>query len=82
MKHVLLAPKMDAFKIYIYRFSTKKMTQKHKQANQNFIDLLKQIHLPRTFQNERRINKLITKINTFKFVHEKEWLLEKLEELR
>lgn len=82
MKHVLLTPKMDAFKIYIYRFPKKKITQKHKLANQNFIDLLKQIYLPRTFQNERRIDKLSLKTNTFKFVHEKEWLLEKLEELR
>lgn len=82
MKHVLLAPRIDAFKIYVYRFTTEKITQKHKVGNRNFIDLLKQIQLPRTFQNEKRIDKLMTKVKQSKYIPEKEWLLEKLEKLR
>lgn len=82
LQHVLLAPRVDAFKIYIYRLTRKKITQKHETGNRNFIDMLKQIQLPRTFQNTRRINKLIEKIKDFHHISEKEWLLEKLEALR
>lgn len=81
MKHVLLAPKIDAFKIYIYRLPAKKITQKFKDANRNFIDLLKQIQLPRTFQNQKRIDKLTSKIKNFKYISEKEWLLKRLKDL-
>jgi len=82
LKHVLLGPKIDAFKIYIYRFPSEKITQKQKMANRNFIDLLKQIQLPRTFQNEKRIDKLIDKVYSFPSLHDREWLVEILENLR
>jgi len=82
LDHVLLESKMDAFKIFVFRFSSDKISLKHKEGNRDFIDVLKQIKLPKTFRNEKRIEKLITKINNSKFVGEKEWLLEKLENLR
>ena len=82
MKHVLLAPKIDAYKIYIYRLPVEKTTQKFKNANKNFIDLLKQIQLPRTFQNSKRIDKLAAKVKGFNYISEKAWLLKSLENLR
>ena len=81
-KNELLSSKIDAFKIYVYRLDLKAVPKKQKEGNQHFIDTLKQICLPRTFKNEKRINKLIEKINQLQFVSDKEWLIEKLEELR
>lgn len=81
-RHVLLTSKIDAFKIYVYRLDLKYVTKKRKEGSQHFIDIIKQICLPRTFQNNKRIDKLIAKINTLQYVVDKEWLIEKLEELR
>lgn len=82
LDHVLLESKMDAFKIFIFRFSEEKISIKHKDGNRDFIDVLKQIKLPKTYKNEKRIEKLINKINNSTYINEKEWLLEKLENLR
>ncbi len=81
MQHVLLAAKIDAFKIFIYRLSPKSITEIQKEGNRNFIDLLKQIHLPRTFQNKKRIEKLTNKIKQLEYITEKDWLIEKVQAL-
>ncbi|MFK7806171.1 MAG: hypothetical protein AB8F74_00090 [Saprospiraceae bacterium] len=81
-KHILLLPRIDAFKIYIYRLTPQNISKKQKEGNRNFIDLLKQIHLPKTYQNEKRIDKLITKINSLNSIADKTWLLDKLDGLR
>ena len=80
--HLLLTPKIDAFKILIYRLPPNVISKKHKEGNRDFIDVLKQINLPKTYKNEKRIEKLATKISTSKFINEKDWLFEKLDALR
>ncbi len=82
MNHQILDSKIDAFKIFIYRMSSNKVTEKYKMGNRNFIDVLKQIQLPKTFKNIKRIDKLKAKVNSFTYIHEKDWLLEKLAALR
>jgi len=81
-KHVLLMSRIDSFKIYIYRLNSSQISPKQKIGNRNFIDLLKQIQLPKTFQNQKRIDKLVDKISSLDSITDKVWLLEKLEELR
>ena len=78
----LLEPKLDAFKVYIFRVSKEKLPDKPKQGNNNFVDLLRQILSPKTMYNELRINKLIEQVNAKKIVAEKLWLIEKLNQLK
>ncbi len=78
---VLLDAKMDAFKALIYRQSQKRLSNKQKAWNNHFIDLLRQIIHPKTLHNPKRILKLKDKINSFTYIFEKKWLLEKLAEL-
>ncbi len=81
IKHVLLIPKIDAFKIFIYRLPSQKISKKHKGGNREFIDTLKQIVSHKTYKNNIRIEKLKSKIHSSSFVNEKTWLLEKLSAL-
>ncbi len=82
LDHVLLNPKIDAFKIFVYRISTNKLSKRRKDGNRDFVDMLKQINLPKTFRNDKRIKKLHDKIMSLKFIEEKDWLVKKLNELR
>lgn len=70
--------KLEAYKIYVYRLTEETNLKKSKDQNRNFVDILKQIQHPKTFGNQRRIQKLLTKIKTTKNLAEKPWLLEKL----
>ena len=81
-KSVLLPSKMEAFKVYLFRISKKLLTSLHRRGNNNFIDMLKQIQNPKTLKNNSRIQKLIDRMDSKETMMEKEWLLEKLEELR
>jgi len=81
-KSVLLSSKIEAFKVYLFRISKKMLTNLHRRGNNNFIDMLKQIQNPKTLKNASRIQKLIDRIGSKEAMMEKEWLLEKLEELR
>ncbi len=81
-KSVLLDDKINAFKIYIYRLPKQSISEKQKEGNGNFIDLLKQICLPRTFKSISRIEKLLKKIDQTKRLAERLWLKEILEELK
>lgn len=81
-KSNLLDAKINAFKIYIYRMTKQSISTQQKEGNRNFIDLLKQICLPRTFQNTSRIKKLLLKIKQTERLAERPWLVEILEDLK
>ncbi len=76
---VLLQPKIDAFKIFIHRWSQKKLPHTHREANNNFINALRQIITPGIRFNEKRVERVIKKIEEQEVTTEKDWLLEKLE---
>ncbi|MEM1320058.1 MAG: hypothetical protein AAGG75_07345 [Bacteroidota bacterium] len=78
----LLESKMNAFKIYLHRISSKFLPELHRNGNRNFINLLWQVQHPQTLHNEARIEKLMDKIKALGAIVEKEWLLEKLMALR
>ena len=78
---VLLAPKLEAFKVYLFRLSKKEIPDKPKAMNNNFIDLLRQIIHPSTLGNEKRIQRLLKKIVVTERLAEREWLTAKLEAL-
>ncbi len=81
-KQDLLEYKMQAFKLYIYRSSNALLPEVHKEGFKHFIDLLKQICHPSTFNNGKRIEKLMSKLTSHKILAERAWLKEKLEELK
>jgi hypothetical protein len=81
-KSDLLDSKIEAFKMFIFRFSKKQMTENIKQLNNHFVDFLRQIIHPTTLRNDSRIEKIRTKITQKEWVAERGWLLEKLEEMR
>ncbi|MEL6862824.1 MAG: hypothetical protein AAFP19_00330 [Bacteroidota bacterium] len=76
----LLEPKMEAFKIYLYRISNKLLPELQRTGNTNFINMLLQIVHPKTQHHQARIQKLTRKIQESSGIAEKEWLLEKLAE--
>ena len=80
-RSVLLEPKLEAFKVYLFRLSKKEIPDKPKALNNNFIDLLRQIVHPSTLGNEKRIQRLLTKIAATERLAEREWLIAKLEAL-
>ena len=75
----ILDSKMDAFKLYVFRLSDKKLLARKIKSNNNFINFLRQIRNPKTMTHPLRIEKLKTKIQHCRYLSEKEWLLEKLE---
>ncbi len=78
----LLDSRIDAFKIYIYRLTDSQFSKKHKKGNRNFIDILKQIRLPTTFKNSKRIEKLSQKISSTNYIADKDWLIEKMKTMK
>ncbi|MEL6659896.1 MAG: hypothetical protein AAFR36_25765 [Bacteroidota bacterium] len=80
-KSVLLEPKLEAFKVYVFRLSQKQIPEKRKALNNNFIDLLRQIIHPSTLGNEKRINRLKEKVIQTARLAEREWLGAKLQAL-
>ena len=80
-KSVLLESKIDAFKIFVHRFSKKKLPEAHWKGNNNFINALKQIKATNTRFDAKRIARLIDKVEQQEFIFEKRWLLEKLREI-
>jgi len=78
----LLVAKIDSFKVFIFRMSKKLLQEVHNTANNNFINILRQITNPKTKGNDKRIDKLIEKVKEESTISEKSWLLEKLEEMR
>ena len=73
---------MDAFKIFIYRLPEGSFNRRSKEMNRNFIDLLRQIKLPKTLGHPDRIDKLAEKVRASPQLSDKEWLLDKLELMR
>lgn len=78
----ILDAKMDAFKIFVYRMPESKITLKHKEANNNFIHMLKQIRHPKTEVSPDRIKKLIEKISSQERIADKDWLLSILKNMQ
>lgn len=78
MQSPILDSKINAFKLFIYRLKQNQITHIHKKGNNNFIDFLKQIILPSTFKNAKRIESLGKKIRTTKAIADKDWLIQKL----
>ncbi|MEO1518962.1 MAG: hypothetical protein AAFV95_28360 [Bacteroidota bacterium] len=74
----LLDSQINAFRLYLRRLSKGKLPELARQSNNAFINMLKQIRLPRTHNNPRRIQSLQQKIRQIEVIKEKEWLLEKL----
>lgn len=81
LKSVLLPAKIDAFKIFIYRLSKKKLPESPREGNNNFINTLKQIIARGTQFNPKRIARVKDRLEKLEMIAEKKWLLEKLEEL-
>ncbi|MBT8233389.1 MAG: hypothetical protein HKO66_05265 [Saprospiraceae bacterium] len=78
----LLESRINAFKIYIFRTSDKVIPKTPRIGNNLFIDILKQISNPSSFKNESRIKKIKSKIDQAKSLADRQWLDEKLEELK
>ena len=75
----ILDSKMDAFKLYVFRLSDKKLLARKIKSNNNFINFLRQIRNPKTMTHALRIEKLKNKIQHCRYLSEAEWLLEKLD---
>lgn len=74
---VLFDAKIEAFKVYIFRLSQNQLPLKHKELNNNFIDILRQIAHPSTLGNTKRKTKIRAKIKATAHLAEREWLLAK-----
>ena len=77
----LLEPKLDAFKVFIYRLPKNKFPELPRLGNKNFFNALRQIINPQTRYDTKRVERLIAKIKNQQVLVEKDWLLEKLCEL-
>lgn len=75
----LLEPRISAFRFFLRRLSKKKLPEVQREGNNNFINVLKQILSPKSYNNPSRIAKLRDKVTNTAVIKEKEWLLEKLE---
>ncbi len=76
----LLFPKMDNFKLFIFRQSKKNLTKNVFQMNNAFIDVLKQIVA--TAGHTGRMPKIRQKLTETTLIAEREWLLEQLNRLQ
>ncbi|MEM1323241.1 MAG: hypothetical protein AAGG75_23450 [Bacteroidota bacterium] len=81
-RSAVLEAKLDAFKVFIFRMGKKNLPQVHQQANNDYVDILKQILHSKTLNNQDRIAKLRMKIQEKTSLSEKSWLLKKLDELQ
>ena len=81
MEQDILESKIDAFKVYIFRISKKVLPEMPRDANNNFVDILRQIRSSKTIDNSVRIEKLKQKIQIKKPLSEQHWLLEKINEM-
>lgn len=81
-KSPILDARIEAFKVYIFRIAQQFLTPKAKTANNNFVDIIRQIIHYKTYKNKSRINKITTKINQLKVIADREWLIEILQQLK
>lgn len=81
-KSDLLLSKSEAFKMFVFRLSKQQMPDKLKHLNNHFIDFLRQLMHPKTLGNVPRINRIIQKLNEKELVAEREWLMQKLHEMK
>ncbi|MEM9820838.1 MAG: hypothetical protein AAF985_07190, partial [Bacteroidota bacterium] len=78
---VLLDPRMNAFKVYIFRISKTLLPELKREGYNNFIDFLKRIYSPKTYWDKDRVHKLLKEVEECKVLVEKEWLRKKLQEI-
>ena len=78
----LLESRINAFKIYIFRISDNAFTALHKEGNNQFIDILKQICNPSTLTNSKRIKSINQKITQTQSVADRPWLIDILNKLQ
>jgi hypothetical protein len=74
----LMYSELDSLKVYLYRQFKQKQSilEEHFEANNNFVDYLKNIYLLIYEKNTIKKDKLFDKLNTNK-CSDKDWLLEK-----
>ncbi|MBI1226779.1 MAG: hypothetical protein GC192_16205 [Bacteroidetes bacterium] len=77
----MLDSKVNALKVYLSRTDKMVISTTIKKMNTAFLNYLSQILNPNTLHNRMRILKIKEKILAQKAVAEREWLLEKVEEL-
>ncbi|MEM9819532.1 MAG: hypothetical protein AAF985_00610 [Bacteroidota bacterium] len=78
----LLEHRLDAFKVYIFRLGKKHLTPREKLANNNFIDVIRQIIHNKTLLNTERINKISKKTEQVELLADREWLSEQVRQLK
>ncbi len=81
-KSQILISKIDAFKVYIFRLPSKKILDHKRASNNNYIKFLHQLSNSKTAIDPKRIERLLLKVEASQFLTEKDWLLQKLQELK
>lgn len=76
----LLPYKMDAFKMYLSRASQKVLAPAKKEMNGNFVNLLLQLHAV-VKGDTARAQRIIERIKSKQVLAERDWLMEKAQEL-
>ncbi|HMX39063.1 MAG TPA: hypothetical protein PK971_05440, partial [Saprospiraceae bacterium] len=75
----LLDSKLDAAKVFFFR--EKKLPDDKKALYNDFVDMMKQIIHPKTLHDPGRIRRLIEKVNSLPGIAERDWVLQRLEDL-
>jgi|GEM_PF-1569902 len=70
---------LNAFRVYIYRLKGKMAANRH-EAHKYFINTLNKICYLKP-KEWRRKQKLIEKVESYKFISERQWLIDKLQEI-
>jgi hypothetical protein len=81
LKSDLLSFKLDTFKVFLSRTSPKLLSEVHNQNHQDFVNLLIQIHISLP-GDQKRAEKVISRIRDRKQAAEWRWLLEKAKALK
>jgi len=76
----LLDPKIDSFKVYVFRLSKKQILDHKRSSNNHFINFLRQLRNPRTIHDVRKLEKLEQKMLDTALLTEKDWLIDKVQE--
>jgi hypothetical protein len=74
----LIDARINSFKVFISRTSSKLLSAEIKKVNNAFISVLQQILHPSTLGNARRIEKIERKILEHQRITDRDWLLEKI----
>ncbi|TAK50473.1 MAG: hypothetical protein EPO28_00275 [Saprospiraceae bacterium] len=78
----LMDARINSFKVFISRSTSRIHSGEIKAAHNAFISAVQQILSPATLSNARRIEKIERKILEHQHIAEREWLLEKVSQLK